>query len=502
MAQYVVVNRRSGLYHDDVKIASRATVQSTIDLFSSVSMVADHQPSDPLARRVSVIEADPDEVTALRDDVPAEAIIEPVIRRDLHRRFVPIELQVAVPAAPVAPGTGSPYEITITGGGKALGDIEVLIYVRTPAGSIQLQRLRTDADGRIQTGIPDDFSVAFVEPIPYAGFWIMLAEAPATGSTIDCTEIATANADGGGWWHEAMRVDLSDPSRGSGIKVGVIDSGCGPHPNLGHVTLVGAFVDGLTLPAAQAADVIAHGTHTSGIIGARPSQAGDYAGIAVGCSLFHARVFKGEKPDDAPTQADIVNAIDALSRDHQCDLINMSFGGSPSSKAEEDAIRDASERGTLCICSAGNAAGTINFPAAYAECAAVSAIGKDGEVPAGTFSANNRPNDKPRVGQDGLFLAKFSSFGPTLACGAPGVGIISAVPDRAGFAGDYMAFDGTSMASPAACGALAVILSKDPAYQALPRSGLRTKRALELLVQHCRDFGLDVNFQGHGLSSL
>jgi len=501
MAQYVVVNRRSGLFTDGAKIASRATVQTTIDLLSSANLLADHGPADPLARRVSVIEADEGEVAAVREELPAEAIVEPVMRRDLHR-LVPTELQVAIPAAPPTPGTGSPYEVTIIGAGAALGDAEVLIYVRNTAGAIRLQRLRTDASGRIQTLIPHGFTVAYVEPVPYAGFWIMLAEAPADGSTIDCSAIAKANAQGGGWWHDAMNIDLSDASRGSGIKVGVIDSGCGPHQNLGHVTLAGTFVDGLALPAAQAADVITHGTHTSGIIGARPAQAGDYAGIAAGCSLFHARVFKGEAPDDAPTQADIVNAIDSLSRDHQCDLINMSFGGSPSSKAEEDAIRDAGERGTLCICSAGNDAAAINFPAAYAECAAVSAIGKDGEAPAGTFAANNRPHDASKVAPEGLFLASFSCFGPTLACAAPGVGIVSSVPDRHGFTGAYMESDGTSMASPAACGALAVILSKDPAYQLLSRDISRTRRAAELLAQHCRDFGLPVDFQGRGLPSL
>src|SRR5262249_13820836 len=160
---------------------------------------------------------------------------------------------------------------------------------------------------------------------------------------------------------------------------------------------------------------------------------------------FHARVFKSEEPGDGPTQADIINAIDSLSRDHQCDLINMSLGGGPSSEAEEDAIRDAAERGTLCICSAGNNNGPINFPAAYPECMAVSAIGKVGWAPAGTFSASNRPKEAARMGQNNLFLAAFSCYGPALACAAPGVGIVSTVPDRNGFTGAYMEMDGTSM---------------------------------------------------------
>ena len=108
-----------------------------------------------------------------------------------------------------------------------------------------------------------------VEPIPYAGYWIMLAEAPPSGSTIDCLPIAKAKSGGEGWWHDAMGVDVSKATRGAGIKVGVIDTGCGPHRNLAHVTLVGAFVDGKVLAPAQATDVAEHGTHTSGIVGAR-----------------------------------------------------------------------------------------------------------------------------------------------------------------------------------------------------------------------------------------
>src|SRR5260370_28720271 len=76
--------------------------------------------------------------------------------------------------------------------------------------------------------------------------------------------------------------------------------------------------------------------------------------MAPGCDLFHARVFKGEGPQDGPTQADIINAIDSLSRDHQCDLINMSLGGGPRAAVEEDAVHAGAERGTLCICASGN----------------------------------------------------------------------------------------------------------------------------------------------------
>lgn len=103
------------------------------------------------------------------------------------------------------------------------------------------------------------------------------------------------------------------------------------------------------------------------------------------------------------------------------------------------------------------------------------------------------------MGQDNLFLASFSSFGATLACAAPGVGIVSTVPTRAGLNRPYMEMDGTSMASPATCGALAVMLSKDATYKSLPRDLSRAKRASLVFSQHCKPFGLAVKYEGRGL---
>jgi subtilisin len=226
--------------------------------------------------------------------------------------------------------------------------------------------------------------------------------------------------------------------------------------------------------------------------------------MAPDCELFHVRAFKSEAQGDGPSQADLINAIDILSRDRGCDLINMSLGGGPRSGAEEDAIRDAAERGTLCICSAGNDGGEINYPGAYPECAAVSAIGQLGWAAAGTFSSGNRPQQADRFGTNNLFLAAFSSYavpgsGGRLACCAPGVGIVSTVPAHGGIVAPYMEMDGTSMASPAACGLLAVALANDPPYLALPRDISRTNAARAKLATICRSLTLKSQYEGRGL---
>ncbi len=502
MPRYVLVNRRAGKFTAEQKLASRAAVATVLTQFEGSSrVIADKDPSDDLARRVIVFDADAAQVAKIQSSLPADAILEPLIRRTLHHK-TPIELTRSLPAAAIAARNNAApaYRVTVTGGGSPLPGIEVLFYVRDPSGQVRTVQATTDEQGGAQLAVSPGYIVSFVEPIPYANFWIMLSEAPPSGSTIDCLPIGDAAVGGGGWWHTAMGIDVAAAARGAGIKVGVIDTGCGPHPNLSHVDLVGTYIDGQVLPGSQATDVAEHGTHTTGIIGARPSKAGDYAGMAPSSDLFHARVFKSE--DEGPSQADIINAIDALSRGNACDLINMSLGGGPASAAEEDAIRDAAERGTLCVCSAGNEASAIDFPGAYPECVAVSAIGLVGWAPPGTFSAGNRPRDSSMLGQRNLFLATFSCFGSTLACAGPGVGIVSTVPDRNGVSGAYMEMDGTSMASPGACGALAVIVSQDAHYKSLPRDRSRTNAARTLLAQHCEPCGLAVKFEGRGLPHL
>src|SRR5260370_36273215 len=85
MPQYVLVNRRSGMFTKSAKISSRATVPATLGLLTSAKIVADNQPADPLARQVVLLDADPGQVAALQSTLPADSILEPAVRRDLRR---------------------------------------------------------------------------------------------------------------------------------------------------------------------------------------------------------------------------------------------------------------------------------------------------------------------------------------------------------------------------------------------------------------------------------
>jgi subtilisin family serine protease len=277
--------------------------------------------------------------------------------------------------------------------------------------------------------------------------------------------------------------------------VGVIDTGHGPHPALAHVIDVGAFIDGQHEAAPAGRDVASHGSHVCGTIGSNADPQGtDFIGIAPGADLFCARVFRDA--DSGANQADIANAIDEMSKVHRVDLINLSLGAPVGSEIEHDAIIDAFERGTVCVCAAANSGGDVEFPARYPECLAISALGRAGEAPEGTLSATRLPLTADRFGDQNLFLANFSCFGPEIAAAAPGVGVIATVPARAGMAAPYAAMDGTSMASPAACGALAVLLSRVPEYQALNRDSTRSLAARQILRDHLRASAWHRSFRG------
>ncbi len=243
-------------------------------------------------------------------------------------------------------------------------------------------------------------------------------------------------------------------------------------------------------------DIDAHGTHVCGVIGARPNASSAFAGLAPGVDLFCIRVFPSGQ---GANQGDIADAIDQLSRHNQVDLINLSLGATTPSQIEHDAILDALDQGTLCICAAGNSAGPVEYPAAFRETVAVSALGFEGWGPNGTLTATHYPEKRERYGNDRLYLANFSCFGQEIECSALGVGIIAPVPERFGLVAPSGAMDGTSMASPAACGALAARLAVTPDYQSLQRDLLRAEKAHTLLREHSRDLGLAPYFQGRGI---
>ncbi len=515
MARFILANRRAGMFLKSQKADARRAADSSFGLLfaRSAAVLMDSQPEDLTARRVVVFEADAAEAEAKRRQLPPDVLLEEAIPHYVQKLRAPTDLipapppsyTAALPAradgmpvparAPMPAGTGLTLGVRVTGGGQPLEGAEVILYLRGFGGSTTDQKQITDRSGSVSFAYSSFWSPAALVALPAGGFWSWVVRGPGAQVTVD---IPALPADGPlAWWHRAMGITAFDENRGRGIKVGVIDTGVGPHPCLGHVTSVGAFIGGQPIPDGGA-DVDSHGSHVCGIIGARPVSAGQYGGVAPGADLYCARVFAS--PDGGADQGDIVLAIDELSRNRGVDLINMSLGATAPSQIERDAIQDALERGTLCVCAAGNSNGPVEYPGRFPETVAVSALGLAGWGPPGSLASTRLPDDSARHGPDNLYLANFSCTGPEVACCAPGVGIISTVPSRFGLVAPYAAMDGTSMASPAACGLLATLLAAAAgSYTRLPRDRSRAETARRILANACRDLGMDANFQGRGL---
>jgi subtilisin len=303
---------------------------------------------------------------------------------------------------------------------------------------------------------------------------------------------------------ELQRIDLTVPdflatlyggfpaSAGTGVKVGVIDTGIAlNHPDL---TVAGGrnLVSGEDPnDFGRSAD---HGSHVGGIIASRGAPPSGRRGIAPGAALYSYRVFG--KGVETATNYDIARAIDQAVADG-CDLLNMSLGGGARDPAVEESVNGAYQAGTLSICATGNdGRQPVSFPAVLQQVLAVSALGQRGTFPKDSVEAGDIEGPFATANKD-RFIAAFSNVGQEVALTGPGVGIVSTVPAQ-----DYATMSGTSMACPTVTGCVASILSQQPNLLQMPRDQRRTqaftKAALDkaLLQGFAKD---DASLEGHGL---
>ena len=276
---------------------------------------------------------------------------------------------------------------------------------------------------------------------------------------------------------------------GTGLTVGVIDTGAGPHPDL---TIAGGACTVTGDDPTDFADVDEHGSHVSGIIAAQGTPPTGVRGVAPGATLRAYRVF-GRNSQGASNFA-IIKAIEQAVADG-CDILNMSLGGGPVDTATQEAITFAYQNGTICFVATGNdGRQPVSFPASFSLSLAVSAMGRKGTFPANTTDA---PNVAAPYGTDKKnFIAAFSNVGPNVDFTAPGVGIVSTVP------GGYSPLSGTSMACPAAAGMAARLLSGHADLLAMPRTAARADAMIQRLAQYVRPMGFGPTFEGTGMPLL
>jgi hypothetical protein len=446
------------------------------------------------------IDADPVALERLRATWSPDVLVEPEIPRLPAVAFPELLAPDTASVRPTVVGIGAALGITAIGDGRPLADASAVLLLSSLSGTGPGTRVvtTTDAAGHAAFAYdPSQWFAALVIVTPNDGFWSWWESAPVDGARIEIPALPKSGP--AAWWGGLVGAGAYSPTRASGIRLGVIDTGVGPHPYLSHVTSLGSMLGGVYTSTPQAGlDSGEHGTHVCGILAARPiDESGDFGGLAAGASVSVIRVFP---PDGSANQGDIADAIDMLAREHRVDLINLSLGGSAPSQIELDAIRAAAEQGALCIAAAGNTGGSsLLYPAAYPEVAAVAAVALVAASPTNATPTLCMPAQADKYAGN-LYVGNFSNAGWGMTCAAPGVGIISTVPARGVVPAPYADLSGTSMATPMVSACLASALSHDQLYLSLPRGPERTRRASAVLLSTLQPLGLSPLLVGHGLT--
>jgi subtilisin family serine protease len=198
-------------------------------------------------------------------------------------------------------------------------------------------------------------------------------------------------------------------------------------------------------PNSEIADDDGHGTFVAGIIAARANNEIGVAGTAPGVTIMPVKVLDcGGAGTAESAAAGVLYAARSGAR-----ILNISFGGDKESETVRAAIEQAHDvYGAVIVSSAGNTASAqVAFPARLEKVIAVSA------------SDHKNPDAK----------APFSNWGPGIDVAAPGVDIVSTLPQR--LCGEtwpciggqpYATGKGTSFSAALVSGAAALILSRSP----------------------------------------
>jgi hypothetical protein len=174
-----------------------------------------------------------------------------------------------------------------------------------------------------------------------------------------------------------------------------------------------------------------HGTHTAGIIAASGNNNIGIAGIAYGAKLLPLKA-----SSDYGGTIDFGYEAMVYAADRGASVINNSWGGTTRSAAEEDIIEYVTAKNSAVVAASGNAGIFQNlYPAAYPNVLSVGAVDPSGNV------------------------ASYTTYGMFVDVTAPGTQVYSTVNNNR-----YSWSTGTSMASPNAAGALALVRKKYPSY--------------------------------------
>lgn len=281
-----------------------------------------------------------------------------------------------------------------------------------------------------------------------------------------------ANVDEAPWGVKRVNAPAAwSSNQGSGVKVAIVDTGIDPT----HPDLKGRVAGGHNSVAKDQpwVDDHFHGTHVAGTVAAELDEKG-VAGVAPKATLYAVKVLTKEG------SGSLFGIMDGIMwcAQNGIQVANMSLGAPQEMALLQYALQMAVAQGVTVIAAAGNDGKAVNWPAAYPETIAVSAL-----CPTGITNAKLCPSVNEGI-------STFSSRGPQIAFIAPGVLIPSTVPTSNDASG-IKAYSGTSMATPHVAGLAALAVAKGA-------QGLQAVRAA-LKAAATPLPGLSGNEQGNGL---
>ena len=258
--------------------------------------------------------------------------------------------------------------------------------------------------------------------------------------------------------------DIETGANPEPVVVAVIDSGVDPlHEDLAGRVLPGCDFfdrDNVASPGAPNGGSSEHGTHVAGIAAASGNNGLGVSGVARGPGI---RILPLKVFDDSGTRGTVAGLVEAIlwssgiqvpnarTNTIPADVINMSVGAGPEIiEAVDDAASQAVAAGVVLFASAGNGAAGASSPGVQSPANApdVIAVGSvDADRLRSSFSDFGLPGSVDLMAPGGS-----GPFGPS-NCSR----ILSTFP-----VDDYGCLQGTSMSSPFAAGAAALLLSQDP----------------------------------------
>lgn len=265
----------------------------------------------------------------------------------------------------------------------------------------------------------------------------------------------------------------SESSRGEGINIAVIDSGCDiDHESLKeNIVFVRNFTDEDKKNPNIVIDRVGHGTHVAGIIAANGNN-NTVVGVAPWANLY---ILKAIDKTGSGKVSWVINAIN-YAVEKKVDIISMSLGMPNNDPKLEKAIKHAVNNNILVVCAAGNEGDgnsgdfEYSYPASYVDVISVGAVDKKG-VP-----------------------ASFSNANLVVDLVAPGVDVVSTYPNN-----QFASLSGTSMAAPHVSGSLALL--KNWSHEEFQRD-LTQEEIYAQLIKYTKNLGYPRTVQGNGLIYL